>query len=210
VAQIGRSALACLLVCAGCAIVAAAAHAAPARVYHHRDRGDTARVVWRHGRSTTLVDAERDTAFGVSLIYDRFTPSRDAHGRLTGGTDVSGVATGRRVSLRVDRQLGWAIVSARVRVVACHVRRNGEPGRCAVAGTVRVQLTFTGTGPTGRDRWDDRFHGDGMTIVEHLRGTHRTATVTGNAAGQSLRAADLEQAVIAHARGGGVTVCHAC
>ena len=150
-APIGRSALACLLVCTGCAIVAAAAHAAPAQVFHHRDRGDTARVVWHRGRTTTLVDAERDTAFGVSLIYDSFTLSRDTHGRLTGGTDVSGVASGRRVALRVDRHLGWAIMSARVRVVACHVRRNGEPalssGPAPCAGS-----SASRTRPTRHDR----------------------------------------------------------
>ena len=202
--------LAGILAATALAAAGGTAHAAAGQSFHYKLHGDLAQAIWDNGKTVTFVDAESDNQLGSFLIFDRFTASFDKHGNFTGGTDLSGFATGDRMQLVVDKHLHSATLTARVRVRRCHVKPNGNTNHCVAAGSIRVNLAFTGVGKAGHGGANDHFHQDGVTINDHVVGVQRNATVAGSIAGKQVRAQDSAGAVIAHVKGGGLFVCHGC
>ena len=198
-----RSALAAALTAAAFACGAATAQAHQGQVVHLRVRGEMTQAIFQRGTTATVVDAESDNQFGPALIYDRFTESAE------GGVDVSGAVFGDDVSVTVDRRLRSAMVVADVPVVRCVVA-GGEEGECSAAGTVRVSLTFDGSGRLVHTVTNQHLHNEGILVNDHLNALQRGATVAGTIGGATVRPSDLISATIANAKSGTMALCHAC
>ena len=191
-------------------VAAVAASAAAGQTEHYKLQGATAQAIWQHGNTFTLVDAQSDSDFGTIVFFDRFTPRFDRHGNFAGGTDVSGDAVGRRVSLSLGKLLSSAQLTASIPVKRCTVTASGNETGCTRAGSITLTLTFTGVGPTAHGGSNDHFHYPGVTITDHMVGTERQATVAGTIAGRQVLARDLQEAIIGHLKGGGLYLCHGC
>ncbi len=179
-------------------------------VQHYRLQGASAQAIWQDGATSTFVDGQSTSIDGTIIFFDRFTPHFDQHGRLTGATDLSGVVFSRRTLVTVGKLLSSAQITANVPVTRCTFNASGNQTGCARAGSIAIALTFTGVGPTARGGSNDHFHDPGVTITDHIVGTQRMATAGGTIAGRHVIARDLQQAVIGHIKGGGVTICHFC
>jgi hypothetical protein len=191
-------------------VAAVGASAAAGQTEHYKLQGATAQAIWLHGNTFTLVDAQSDSVFGTIVFFDRFTPHFDQHGNFIGGTDVSGAAVGRRVSLSLGKLLSSATLTASIPIKRCTITASGNETGCTREGSIALTLAFTGVGPTAHGGSNDHFHYPGVTITDHLVGTQREATVTGTIAGQHVLARDLQEAIIGHLQGGGLYLCHGC
>ena len=199
-----RSALAAALSAAAIACGTAAAQAHPGQVVHLRVRGEMAQALFQRGATATVVDAESDNQFGPAVVYDRFTGSAD------GGVDVSGAAFGNDVSVTVDKRLRAATVVATIPVVRCVVGDGGEEGACSAGGTVRISLTFDGSGRLVHTVTNQHLRDEGILVNDHLNALQREATVAGTLGGTTVRPSDLLSATIANAKSGTMALCHAC
>ena len=199
-----RRALSAALTAAALACVGTTAQAHPGQVVHLRVRGELAQAIFQRGNTATVVDAESDNQFGPALLYDRFTASAE------GGVDVSGAAFGDDVSLTVDKRLRTATVIATVPVVRCVVGGGEEEGACTGAGTVRISLTFDGSGRIVHTVTNRHVRAGGILENDHLNALQRDATVTGTVGGATVRTSDLVSATIANAKSGTMALCHAC
>jgi hypothetical protein len=198
-----RRALSAALAAAALACGGPTAQAHPGQVTHLRLRGDLAQAIFQRGNTATVVDAEADNQFGAALLYDRFTGSAE------GGVDVSGAVFGDEVSLTVDKRLRTATVTATVPVVRCVVGGE-EAGACTGAGTVRISLTFDGSGPLVHTVTNRHVRDGGIVENDHLNALQRDATVTGTVGGATVSTSDLISATIANAKSGTMALCHAC
>jgi hypothetical protein len=199
-----RRALSAALTAAALACGGTTAQAHPGQVVHLRVRGELAQAIFERGNTATVVDAESDNQFGPALLYDRFT------GLDEGGVDVSGAAFGGDVSLTVDKRLRTATVIATVPVVRCVVGGGEEEGACTGAGTVRISLTFDGSGRLVHTVTNRHVRDGGILENDHLNALQRDATVTGTVGGATVRTSDLVSATIANAKSGTMALCHAC
>jgi hypothetical protein len=175
---------------------------------HYRLQGASASAIWQDGATTTFLDAESNSIDGSVIFFDRFTPRFDRRGRFIGGTDLSGAVFSRRSLVTVGKLLSSAQVTATVPVSRCTYDASGDETGCVRAGSIAIALTFTGVGPTAHGGSNDHFHYPGVTITDHVVGTQRQAAVTGSIGGRRVIARHLEQAVIAHIKAGGVSICH--
>jgi hypothetical protein len=198
-----RRALAAALSAAALACGGTAAQAHPGQVVHLRVRGEMAQALFQRGATATVVDAESDNQFGPAVVFDRFTGSAE------GGVDVSGAAFGDDVSVTVDKRLRWATVVATVPVVRC-VLGGGEEGACSAAGTVRISLTFDGSGRDVHTVTNQHLREEGILVNDHLNALQRDATVGGTLGGATVRPSDLLSATIGNAKSGTMALCHAC
>lgn len=198
-----RRALSAALTAAALSCCSTAAQAHPGQVVHLRVRGELAQAILQRGDTATVVDAESDNQFGPALLYDRFTGSAE------GGVDVSGAVFGEDVSLTVDKRLRTATVIATVPVVRCVVGGEEEDA-CTGAGTVRISLTFDGSGRLVHTVTNRHVHDGGILENDHLNALQRDAIVTGTLGGTTVRTSDLVSATIAKAKSGTMALCHAC
>ena len=198
-----QRALSAALAAAALACGGPTAQAHPGQVAHLRVRGALAQAIFQRGNTATVVDAESDDQFGAALLYDRFT------GSAKGGLDVSGAAFGDDVSLTVDKRLRTATVTAVVPVVRCVVGGE-EAGACTAAGSVRISLTFDGSGRLVHTVTNRHVRDGGIVENDHLNALQRDATVTGAVGGATVRTPDLVTATVAYAKSGTMALCHAC
>lgn len=139
------------------------------------------------------------------LFIDQFSYKFDNRGNFISVSDTFGEASGADVNLSVGSKLTSASVSATVALTTCTFGRTGE---CADAGTVTVNVAWTGQ--SGLVRRSETFRESSKTFTEvfRFRGTFRDAIATGRLNGTSLGTSQF--ADIFNASSADIFVCHGC
>jgi hypothetical protein len=140
------------------------------------------------------------------LFIDQFSYKVDNRGNFIAVSDTFGEASGADVTLSVGSKLTSASVSATVALTTCTFGRTGE---CADAGTVTVNVTWTGQGGD-LVRRSETFRASSKTFTEvfRFRGTFRDAIATGRLNGTSLGTSQF--ADIFNASSAELFICHGC
>ncbi|HVB44652.1 MAG TPA: hypothetical protein VNF47_18395 [Streptosporangiaceae bacterium] len=146
-----------------------------------------------------------ETSRGDDLVAEQFTQNYDAQHNFTGATDkLAEVTSGFAVSIDTPGLATASVTAFDLPATTCIYDANFNQVSCG-SGTMNLDVTWTGEGPITHSTSASHVKAGGFSVTDHLNGTSRDGTATGNLDGQPVGAS--QYAILGKAVSGSTTIC---